>query len=101
MAQKNNVNEDTISLFFDDVELECDILATFPAQGNNYIALLPKKNFEEFSTEEALLYRYTKSEDSMELIEITDEEEFDIAADAYDELLDEEEFNTISQKSES
>lgn len=78
----------------DDTELECAILAIYPAGQNQYIALIPlDENGEADENDSVLLYRYIDNgEDADPTLEnIEDDEEYDIAADAFDELLDEEE----------
>ena len=58
----------------DDSELECDIIAIFTANDREYIALL------------------AQDDEAPELVNIDDDDEYDAAADALDELLDEAEF---------
>ena len=98
MEQQNEEFEDQISLILDDgTELVCDILAVFPAGENTYIALLPDRVIEGYEEDDVFLYRYKELDgDDVELTPIDDEEEYEIAADAFDELLDEEEFNDLS-----
>ena len=80
----------------DDSELLCDVIATFPAKVNGkeqmYIALLPTDATPE---SEIFLYRFTEDGEEIDLQNIEDDEEFDIVADAFDELLDEEEFDNL------
>jgi len=80
----------------DDSELLCDVIATFPAKVNGkeqmYIALLPTDATPE---SEIFLYRFTENGDEIDLQNIEDDEEFEIASDAFDELLDEEEFDNL------
>jgi len=80
----------------DDSELLCDVIATFPAKVNGkeqmYIALLPTDATPE---SEIFLYRFTEDGDEIDLQNIEDDEEFEIASDAFDELLDEEEFDNL------
>ena len=40
-------------------------------------------------------YAYTKDGDELNLIEITDEDEFDRVADTFDEMLDDAAFNDL------
>ncbi len=80
----------------DDSELLCDVIATFPAKVNGkeqmYIALLPTDATPE---SEIFLYRFTEDGEEIDLQNIEDDEEFDIVSDAFDELLDEEEFDDL------
>ena len=88
--------EDTISLQLDDGEIECGIIASFPVEGKDYVALLPLQTPEGFAEEEVFLYAYTRDGDDFELIDILDDEEFDKVADFFDELLDDAAFNEQS-----
>ena len=79
----------------DDSELLCDVIATFPAkyngQENMYIALLETDAAEDA---EIFLYRFIENGEDIDLQNIEDDEEFEIVSDAFDELLDEEEFDS-------
>lgn len=74
----------------DDSELECDIIAIFSANDREYIALLAQDDEED----SILIYRFIDNGDdeAPELVNIDDDDEYDAAADALDELLDEAEF---------
>lgn len=70
----------------DDTELECAVIAIFPVQDNHYVAMIPlgEENPNVF------LYRIKRSEEgAVELENIDDDEEYVIAADAYNSLVDE------------
>ncbi len=88
--------EMTVTLTLDDgKELECVVLTIFPAGDKEYIALLPMED-EEAEEGEVYLYRYTEDEDGQPNLEnIEDDEEYDIVADAFDELLDEQEYDEL------
>lgn len=75
----------------DDTELECDIIAIYSANDREYIALLADDDEEE---ESILIYRFIDhgDDEAPELVNIEDDDEYDAAADALDELLDEAEF---------
>ena len=67
----DNGEEMTVTLTLDDGrEIECVVLTIFPAGGKDYIALLPMENIE-------------------------DDDEYEIVADAFDELLDEQEYDEL------
>ena len=71
----------------DDSELECAVVAIFPVQNKDYIALLPLN--EEI--DEVYLYRFKHNGDEdLELENIEDDAEFEAAANAYDALVAEE-----------
>ena len=88
--------EMTVTLTLDDgKELECVVLTIFPAGDKEYIALLPIDD-EEAEDGEVYLYRYTEDEDGQPNLEnIEDDDEYEIVADAFDELLDEQEYDEI------
>lgn len=96
MSEKMNENEVTVTLTLDDdTELECLVLNIFPAGGREYIALLPMDS-EEDEEGEVYLYRYEEDEKgNPSLSNIEDDEEFDIVSDAFDELLDAQEYDEL------
>ena len=79
----------TVTLSLDDgTELECDVLAIFPANGQMYIALLPLEQ-EDGDEDDVYLYRYSEDADGTPILDnIESDEEYDIVADTFDELLD-------------
>lgn len=85
----------------DDSELLCDVIATFPAKVNGkeqmYIALLPTDAGEDA---EIYLYRFFEDGEDIDLQNIEEDEEFEIVSDAFDELLDEEEFDRLMDEVE-
>ena len=103
MSDQINGNEEfdepTVSLTLeDDTEVICDVIAIYPADGRDYIALLPQTPVPGYEENEVFLYRYKELEgEDIELAQIETEEEYEIAADAFDELLDEEEFNNFEE----
>lgn len=106
MSKQNDEELDDIemmSLELDDgTKLECEIVATFDVEDTSYIALLPIEAPEDYDDDEVLVYRYIElPNDEFTLEPIEDEEEFDIVADAFDEILDEMEFNSMSEDDQS
>lgn len=96
----NEYSEDTVSMTLEDgTELCCDVIAIFEAAGRQYIALLPDKIIEGYEEGEVFLYRYKSlGDEDIDLEPIDNEEEYEIVADAFDELLDEEEFNSTEEQ---
>ena len=100
MSDKNNYMEEpseemTVTLTLDDgSELECVVLTVFEAGGRDYIALLPMEG-EDADEGEVYLYRYTEIDGTPDLQNIEDDEEYEIVADAFDELLDEQEYDEL------
>ena len=84
----------TVELTLDNDEVvECAILTLFEAGGKEYIALLPLNGDGETEDGDVYLYRYTEDADGEpELENIEDDDEYEIAADAFDEWMDTQEF---------
>lgn len=101
MVENNNQTPQTeeddmiVTLELDDgTEIECAILTIFEVKDTDYIALIPlDENGEGNEEGEVLIYRYAEDEDgNPALSNIEDDEEYEIVAERFDELLDEEEF---------
>ena len=92
-------SKSTITLTLDNDEtLECSILTIYPAGDQEYIALLPLNEQGVNETGEVFLYRY-KEEDGLPSLEnIESDDEYEIASDAFDEWLDNMEFDEIVSK---
>lgn len=90
------MNEDKTSVSIileDDSVLECVVLNIFSAGDREYIAVMPEDDNEDGIV---YLYRYSETDDGEpELTNIETDEEYETAADAFDELLDEEEFEDL------
>ena len=69
--------------------VECAILTIYEAGGKEYIALLPLNDEGEAESSEVYLYRYTVTDQGPALENIESDEEYEIAADRFDEMLDE------------
>ena len=85
----------TVELTLDNDEVvECAILTLFEAGENQYIALLPLNEEGETEEGDVYLYRYIENADGEpELQNIEDDDEYEIAADAFDEWMDTQEFD--------
>lgn len=104
MAQDPNLEHDeiegqeemTVTLTLDDgLELECVVLTIFTAGERDYIALLPMDG-PEAEEGEVYLYRYSEKEDGQpDLENIQDDAEYEIVADAFDQMLDEAEYDEL------
>mgnify|MGYP001771586461 CR=1 FL=1 len=87
MREQQN-EEITVTLTLDNDEvLECAVLTIYEAGGRQYIALLPQdENGEEEG--DVYIYRYIETDpENPDLENIEDDEEYEIAADAFDEWL--------------
>ena len=83
----------TVELTLDNDEVvQCAILTLFQAAGREYIALLPLNEDGDTEDGDVYLYRYVETPDGEpELENIEDDEEYEIAADAFDEWMDTQE----------
>lgn len=76
----------------DDEEVNCQVITIFEAGDNDYIALLPVDSADDEESE-LFLYRYDEDENGEPLLSnIETDEEYEIVSDAFDELLDAEDF---------
>lgn len=91
----------TVTLTLDDgTEMECSVLTIFPVGEKQYIALLPMDSNED-EEGEVFLYQFNQLEDDeIELLNIEDDEEYEAVADAFDEMLDSEEFDEMFDEDE-
>ena len=99
MSEMNNNMEEviTVTLTLDNDEVvECAVLTTFEADGNEYIALLPLDENGENTDGDVYLYRYAEVDGEPTLENIEDDDEYEIAADAFDEWMDEQDFAALS-----
>lgn len=92
--------EMTVELELDDgTSVTCGIITIFTVNGNDYIVLLPLDENGESEEGEVWFYRYKENpydpNEEPELIYIEDDDEYEAVADAFDEFLDEEEFNAM------
>ena len=99
MADEKNLNEEeemTVTLTLDDdTEVECVVLTIFTAGERDYIALLPMEG-EDSEEGEVYLYRYSETEDGTPVLDnIEDDDEYEIVADAFDEMLGDQEYDEL------
>ena len=99
MSEQNmNTDEEQITVTLtmeDDEEIDCAVLTTYSANGREYIALLPLNEEGESDDGDVYLYRYEEVVGEPTLGNIEDDDEYDIAADAFDEWMDEQEFEEL------
>lgn len=98
----NTLLPEYVTLTIDDQPVRCEILVVFETDSKEYIALLPLNDQEEplYDDGEVWLYRFQRDisgGDEHQLFNIEDDEEYELAADKFDEWLDTQEFEeTIS-----
>lgn len=100
MSEHENYSEQdiaTVSLTLDNDEtVECAILTIYEANNQKYIALLPLDEDGESENGDVYLYRFIDTDpENPDLENILDDEEYEIAADAFDEWMDEQEFDEL------
>ena len=79
-----------------DEELECAVLSIFEAEEREYIALLPLDENGENQDGEVFLYRFFQEEGQQPTLEnIEDDQEFERVSNAFNELMEEQDFADI------
>lgn len=98
----SELNNDQMEAFFDqtitltlddDTEVECAVIAIFPVEDNQYMALLPIEEVGDISTDEVFIYRYVPSDDESDEVDletIESDDEYDKVAEAFEALIEEE-----------
>ncbi len=85
--------KDTITLTLENDEvLTCKIVARYSVMEQEYIALLPVDENGENEDGEVYLYRFSEEGDSPVLENIEDDDEYEAAADAFDEWMDDQDY---------
>lgn len=99
MSEQNmNPEEEvvTVTLTLDNDEVvECAVLIVYTANDKEYIALLPLNEEGESEDGDVYLYRYEEVDGEPTLSNIEDDDEYEVAADAFDEWMDEQEFEEL------
>lgn len=92
--------EVTVTLTLDnDEEIECAVLTIYSVDDKEYIALLPLDEEGDNEEGEVYIYRYVETAEGEPTLEnIEDDDEYEAAADAFDEWLDEQEFEDIVEE---
>lgn len=95
MAQE----EMSVELDLDEGKVTCSVVTIFSAGGEDYIALLPLNENGENEDGSVWIYGYSENPDNPneepKLRYIEDDEEYERASDAFDEFLDNAEFDEM------
>ena len=86
---------DSITLSLDDgTDLQCIVLDIFTVDDKDYIALQPMEGEED---DNVFLYRFIQEDedDEPQLLSIEDDIEFEAVADAFEEILDAQEYDEM------
>lgn len=88
---------DSITLSLDDgTELNCIVLDIFSVDDKEYIALQPEEGEEDGEDDNVFLYRFIQGDDDEpQLLNIEDDDEFEAVADAFEEMLDAQEYDEM------
>lgn len=92
--------EMTVELNFDDGRtIVCEIVTILTVNKQDYIVLLPTTKDDSISEGEVWFYRYSEDENDPNveptLGYIDNDDEYEAVADAFDEFLDNEEFDAM------
>ena len=94
---EDEIDDIRVTLDTEDGEIVCRILTIFDVDAKDYIALMPLDEKGNDNAEGAVyLYRYFEGAQGLPSVEyIADEDEYEAAADRYDEMLDEAFYDSI------
>ena len=106
MGKNSEITEDvfeeemTVTLELDDGQVvDCAVITILEVEGKDYIVLLPLDENGENEDGEVWFYGYSENPDDPneepELSYIDDEEEYEKVVDAFDEYLDNAEFDEL------
>ena len=99
MSEQNmNPEEEVVTVtptLDNDEVVECAVLTVYTANDKEYIALLPLNEEGESEDGDVYLYRYEEVDGEPTLSNIEDDDEYEVAADAFDEWMDEQEFEEL------
>ena len=103
--QTENDEEMTVTLDLEDgTTVTCSVVTILTVNKQDYIALLPLDEEGENEDGEVWFYRYSENEknpnEEPELSYIDDDEEYEIVSDAFDEYLDNVEFDELLEGEE-
>lgn len=95
IEHENPEEMDIIYLTLEDgTELECKVLGIFEVEDYEYIALVPLDDDQVF------LYGYEEDEEGPQLVNIEDDEEFEIVSEAFYQLFVEEDLDFYDKDEE-
>ncbi len=83
----------------DDEEVTCNVLCIYSVGEQEYVALLPlDESGDENEEGHVFIYRYAEEDNQPVIENIETDEEYEAAAEAFDEWLDEQEFDEIQHQ---
>ena len=105
MNENYDSEEMTVEISLEDgTDVTCAVIAIFPVDNHDYIALLPLDENGDNDDGEVWIYGYSENPDDPneepELTYIDDDELYERVADAFDEYLDQCEFDEVVEDEE-
>ncbi len=100
-ANSNCSEEDLIVTLTldDDEEVNCVVICIYSVGAQEYVALLPlDENGEENESGDVYLYKYAEEDGQPVIDNIETDDEYEAAAEAFDEWLDQQEFDEIQEQ---
>ena len=105
MGKSDELNDTDMTVeieLTDGKKVNCAIITILTVNGKDYIVLLPLDDDGQSSEGEVWFYGYKEDESDPniepELIYIESDEEYEAVADAFDEYLDDEEFELMKDE---
>ena len=104
MAKYDNVDEEmTVDITLENDEVvTCAVITILEVEGKDYIVLLPLDEEGNNDDGEVWFYGYSENPDDPneepELSYIEDDDEYEAVADAFDEWMDEQEFELMDDE---
>ncbi len=104
MEKKNDYDDEemTVELELDDGTVTCSVITILTVKEKDYIVLLPLDENGENEDGEVWFYGYSENPDDPNeepvLDYIEDDDEYEMVADAFDEYLDNCEFDELTEE---
>jgi hypothetical protein len=81
----------------DGTQIECEVLAIFPVEGKQYIALIDKDNDDS----DIWLYRFVPvGDEEFNIEDIEDDKEFELVEDAFNKMVESAEIDAVIDEKE-
>ena len=81
----------------DGTKIECEVLAIFPVEGKQYIALIDKDNDDS----DIWLYRFVPvGDEEFNIEDIEDDKEFELVEDAFNKMAESAEIDAVIDEKE-
>ena len=95
----SNHDEEILTITLEDGrEVDCAVIAIFPVEEKDYIALLPLDGNEEEG--EVFLYEFKENKEGIQLLSIESDKEYEAVTKAFDEILEEADMEELFDEDE-